>query len=170
MGGEMKLSILGVLILASWACNVQSQHHVHGQGSVFIVQENELWQVQFLLPASDILGFEHSPENKHQQYLVDQFEKNRTDFNNLVQFDSTCVQRNDSQSALASTGQDESPTKQHHDLEFIYLLECEQAISEMTFPILQQYHNLKSLHVQWSTQLGQGSKLITASAPQLQWR
>lgn len=55
-----------------------AQKHVHGQGQLLIAQEGEQWQFEFILPAADILGFEHSPETQAQKekllYVINKVE------------------------------------------------------------------------------------------------
>lgn len=48
---------------------VLAQKHVHGEGQLLIAQEDKQWQFQFVLPAADLLGFEHAPQTtaQHQQ-------------------------------------------------------------------------------------------------------
>ncbi|MEP4889508.1 MAG: DUF2796 domain-containing protein [Aliiglaciecola sp.] len=185
----MKLSVLGALIFVGWSTAVQSQQHIHGQGSVFIVQEDDLWQVQFILPASDILGFEHRPENQQQQQLLEQFEEKQKHFENLIKFDSQCTQRNDTHTAFElgeseheeehghqhkddHEGEDDhehADSHEHNDIDILYLIECADDVSQVSFPILNPSNNLQNLEVQWSTQAGQGSTMINANQRQLRW-
>ncbi|MFA3791109.1 DUF2796 domain-containing protein [Aliiglaciecola sp. SL4] len=173
----MKLSILGALIFVGWSTALQSQQHIHGQGSVFIVQEDDLWQVQFILPASDILGFENRPENQQQQQLFEQFEEKQKHFENLIKFDSKCTQRNNIHGAfeLGESEHDEEHGHQHksdhehNDIDILYLIECHDDVSQISFPILNPSNNLQNLEVQWSTQTGQGSTMIDANQRQLRW-
>jgi hypothetical protein len=51
---KFRLQIMGLLITATGVA--QSQDHVHGLGTVFIIQEDNQWQMQYVLPASDALG------------------------------------------------------------------------------------------------------------------
>ncbi|GAB2702516.1 DUF2796 domain-containing protein [Aliiglaciecola sp. 3_MG-2023] len=177
----MKSFILGILIFVSWTAAVHSQQHIHGQGSVFIAQENDLWQVQFVLPASDILGFEHSPENEQQRLIAEQFDQKQKHFENLIQFDVNCTQVNYSQSSL-EFGEDEhsdshelsdnhehSGEHEHSDIEILYLIECPDEVTQVSFPILNSSNNLQNLAVQWSIQTGQGSTLINPKRHQLKW-
>ena len=61
------------MILLSIACqNVLAQKHVHGQGQLLIAQDQQDWQFQFVLPAIDLLGFEHKPQSPQQiQHVSD---------------------------------------------------------------------------------------------------
>lgn len=52
--------------LVGIAMNVSAKPHLHGSGTLFIAQDDSLWQLQFVLPASDVVGFEHKPENERQ--------------------------------------------------------------------------------------------------------
>ena len=45
----------------------QHYHHSHGEGVLFVVHDQDKWQVKFILPAGDIFGFEHQPETAEQK-------------------------------------------------------------------------------------------------------
>lgn len=71
-----------LLLSALFSCcnQVAAQVHQHGQGQLFVSQENNDWHVQFILPAADVLGFEHAPENAQQEKtlhsLIERLDKN----------------------------------------------------------------------------------------------
>ena len=44
--------------------------HVHGAGSLFIAQDNNIWLFHNELPSADVFGFEHQPENDKQRDIV----------------------------------------------------------------------------------------------------
>ena len=70
---------------------VTAQEHVHGQGQMVIAQEDNNWHVQFILPAADVLGFEHAPENEAQQKTVQLFAKRLEANNAIIKFDLSCT-------------------------------------------------------------------------------
>jgi hypothetical protein len=47
-----------------------AQTHEHGKGTLFVAQDGTKWQLQFTLPAGDVLGFEHAPETAEQESIV----------------------------------------------------------------------------------------------------
>ena len=64
-----RIAILTATLSATVCCcfTTAAQVHQHGQGQLFISQESSDWHVQFILPAADVLGFEHAPENAQQE-------------------------------------------------------------------------------------------------------
>ena len=49
----------------------QHHHHSHGEGVLFVVHDQDKWQVKFILPAGNIFGFEHHTHHAHQDLEVE---------------------------------------------------------------------------------------------------
>jgi hypothetical protein len=49
---------------------VLAQKHVHGEGQLLIAQEQQRWQFHFILPAVNLLGFEHIPESAERKQIL----------------------------------------------------------------------------------------------------
>lgn len=77
-------------LLLSPCCLANSQAHVHGEGMLLIAQENKQWQMEFVLPAADLLGFEHLPENKDQQNRVNSLIENIENIQNVIKLPAQC--------------------------------------------------------------------------------
>lgn len=64
--------------------------HVHGQGQLLVVQEDLRWQFEFVLPAGDVLGFEHVPETAAQQQVVATFIERLSDSGQMMTLPRFC--------------------------------------------------------------------------------
>jgi hypothetical protein len=152
----------------------QSQEHVHGNGSIFIVQQGADWQVQFVLPASDALGFEHKPENQQQRDTLNEVQGTFVDINNLMRFDAKCMQKSYSDNLSefnaedAHFEQEDEHEKHHPNIEVSYAIQCSGDITSLSFPIFRKMHSLQKLDVQWSVNKGQGSAVIKNDGAELE--
>jgi hypothetical protein len=180
---KFRLQIMGLLIAATGVA--QSQDHVHGLGTVFIIQEDNQWQMQYVLPASDALGFEHMPENQQQRDALSQLQNTVVKIENLMRIDAKCQQdaystnldefADDSQREPhqqhehGSHKQDSQAEEEHHpNIELSYTIKCSDDIKSITFLIFDNMHSLQKLDVEWSINGGQGSAVVTNNASQLQ--
>lgn len=92
---RMNLKALITICLILLSTQVYSQHaHVHGQGKVLIAQDGDDWQLQFVLPAADVLGFEHVPETMEQKQAVESLSGKVGNVPNLVSIDGNCTVAN----------------------------------------------------------------------------
>ncbi|WP_414699402.1 ZrgA family zinc uptake protein [Paraglaciecola sp. 2405UD69-4] len=182
----MKLNKTLICLLLSGMGVANAQEHVHGAGSAFIVQDGKKWQVQFILPAFDALGFEHSPETEQQHTRLDNLGTILADINNLMQFKANCSQsefshnldefqnnEHDSHGEHHDRGSIESPNDDNHEheeheeehhqnIEVSYSLSCAKDVSVFAFPIFEQMPSVQKLQLQWSTNRGQGAEVLTA--------
>ena len=164
--------LLAGLVLSS---NVSAQAHQHGHGEVFVVQDDKQWQVQFTLPAADVFGFEHEPENDEQHAKVDaQLDKLEV-ANNVLVIPSQCeLLSYDLESPFIEhedhhdhhDEHEEGHGEEHHsDVELAVTLNCATPIEEINFKILNVLTSLEEIDVMWAVDKGQGSKEITQSDP-----
>jgi hypothetical protein len=184
---KLKLQIVGLLVAVVGVA--QSQEHVHGQGSVFIIQEDNQWKMQYVLPASDALGFEHVPENQQQRDALSQLQNTVVNIENLMRLDAKCQQDahstnlddfvEDSQSEdhrqhehsshKHGHKQDHHTEEVHHpNIKLSYTIKCSDHIKRISFSIFDNMHSLQKLDVEWSINGGQGSAVVTNNASQLQ--
>jgi hypothetical protein len=70
---------------------INAQTHVHGQGSLFIAQDNNAWQLQFTLPAADVFGFEYAPETEEQIKHVIKQKHLLSKVGNVINVPSECT-------------------------------------------------------------------------------
>jgi hypothetical protein len=184
-GMKLRLQIVGLLVgVVGFA---QSQEHVHGQGSVFIIQEGDQWQMQYVLPASDALGFEHVPENQQQRNALSQLQNTVVNIENLMRLDAKCQQdaystnldefAEASQSEHHDRHKHESHKHENHDnhteeehhpnIELTYTIRCTGDMKHISFSIFDNMYSLQKLNVEWSINGGQGSAVVTNNASQL---
>jgi len=180
---KLKLQIVGLLVAVVGVA--QSQEHVHGQGSVFIIQEGNKWQMQYVLPASDALGFEHVPENQQQRDALSQLQNTVMNIENLMRLDAKCQQdahstnldefadnsqsEDHQQHEHGSHKQDHHTEEAHHpNIKLSYTIKCSDHIKRISFSIFDNMHSLQKLDVEWSINSGQGSAVVTNNASQLQ--
>lgn len=157
-----------ILFFIAYVSCAQGQAHVHGQGTAFIVQADNEWQVQYTLPASDALGFEHMPENQEQQATLSLFKQSIEHFESLMQFDSQCVQDGYSHN-LSSLDTKEHEHHSHHDhtshldIEITYTIKCKNKVETINFSLFDKMQSLEKLEVQWSIENGQGFRTLSKS-------
>lgn len=170
---KLRLQLIGLLIGCSGMA--LAQEHVHGQGSVFIIQQDKYWQVQYVIPASDVLGFTHKPENQLQRTTLIQLTKVLSHYQHLMRFNKTCEQDSYSHNLLAFEVDNQSLQHEHHshdsqhsDLEVTYLIKCSDDIVSISFLVFHQFHRLDKLDVQWSTNRGQGKATVSSTSPLLE--
>lgn len=70
----VRVSLLSALVsIVSYSVYAEyRQHgaHVHGEGELLIVLENENLEMSFRIPAMDLIGFEHAARTKAQQESI----------------------------------------------------------------------------------------------------
>jgi hypothetical protein len=91
----------------------KAQGHLHGQGQLFVSQENNDWHVQFILPAADVIGFEHAPENEEQEKTVQTLAKRLTQNDAVVKLSGKCTLSEATHSLLAEHNEDHEPATGH---------------------------------------------------------
>ena len=145
---------------------VSHEHqHVHGEGQLLIVQQKKQWHVQLILPAVDVLGFEHSPETPEQIQRVAALNKRLAIIEQVIKFDNACVMEQ-SESRLPSANDDNHA---HQDIEVGYILLCESPIKKITLTVFEWVNSLQQIKVQWSHDKGQGMAKIEPNKPELVW-
>lgn len=192
---KFSLQIITMFVLATGVAH--SQEHVHGQGSVFIAQEGNLWQVQYVLPAADALGFEHKPENKQQRKTYTELTKSIKTYSYLMRLNAQCTQESYSHNLIDLKDDHHDKHDDHHDkhndhhdkhddhhdkheghdhddhqashkdVEVSYTLKCANSVSTISFDIFNKMKGLEKLEVQWSVNQGQGSAMSTPTSPVL---
>lgn len=156
------------LLLAgmSFSDSVSAQVHKHGHGQAFIAQENNQWVIELIMPAADILGFEHAAETKQQKETLSRFQDTVQTPENFVKLPVHCKPV----SVNISLPSDENGEHRHSELdhsnvELSFEYRCQSTIESISFPILKTYGSLASLSVEWITENGQGAQNITLAKP-----
>lgn len=155
--------------------------HVHGHGQLLVAQDENNWQLQFSIPAADLLGFEHAPENDEQMQQVHQIEKQISEYSNVFSVDGNCQLVSQEidfphHETHGSQHEDEQhPDGEHHDahhhedVTLAYQLSCGDDISEMTVTLFRIAPSLSALEVQWVNDKGQGMTDATPQSATVSW-
>ncbi|MDU0353733.1 DUF2796 domain-containing protein [Paraglaciecola aquimarina] len=179
--------------MAMFTSSVEAQEHVHGVGSAFVIQQGQTWQLQFILPASDALGFEHIPEDQQQRDRLAKLSQSFKRVENLMHFHSNSASKGCEQIAyrhnlhqfdngqLQQREHHQHEPEEHHEaehkephqelhpnVELSYTVECSKDPRLLSFPIFQQMHSLQKLEVQWSIDSGQGAVMLSPNMTQLE--
>ncbi|WP_158768379.1 DUF2796 domain-containing protein [Paraglaciecola sp. L1A13] len=182
----MMKNVLLLSALVSCCFTVAAQEHVHGQGQMFISQEDNNWHVQLILPAADVLGFEHAPENEAQQKTIQLFAKRLEDNNSIIELNPNCSLNEVTHSLnLAYLNNIETVHAQKHDEkhhehgdhnEFLhedvnveYRFACPAKVKKLTVTLFKGLVSLTSIRAQWITNISQGLAQLTPAEPDIAW-
>lgn len=174
-------SVLGAL----FSVNAFGQAHVHGEGQLLIAQQDNQWRFEFVLPAADVLGFEHRPENHEQEEKIASLIKSVDSYKDIMSLPKTCKNIETEHSLKADLhlhdhgeseheeehggehAHEKEHEKSHNDVNFSYILECGYSIKEIEIRIFNLAPSLSALEASWITQSSQGMSELSASAPTL---
>lgn len=162
-----------LLIGMSFSANISAQLHAHGQGQVLIAQQNNQWVIELILPAADILGFEHAPETQQQKEIIKQFTEFTQSPEKFVNLQANCehvglnlvLPSNEHDKHHEHSHEHKHEKENHGNVELSLEYRCHSQIKGITFPILKTYKSLASLSVEWITENGQGATNVTSSNP-----
>lgn len=176
----MFIRLLLVSIFLFYSQFIDSKPHQHGVGQAFIAQEDSQWLVNLVLPASDVLGFEHHPKSKEEILAFNAFKAQITEPGSLVKLNGNCKSANSklvspSVSDHHSQGHHHDHSESHHhdsssshlDLEIEFSFFCESDVTQVDFPVLAIYEHLDSIEVSWIINEGQGAKTLSSSFQKL---
>lgn len=143
----------------------QHHHHSHGEGVLFVVHDQDKWQVKFILPAGDILGFEHQPETAEQKQTIKQTLAQLANSQQLVTFNGECK---------LTQANFENPFEHHthhahQDLEVEYSFSCDKPVSKVTVTLFAWAEAISVIEAQWITEQAQGIAELTATKPYIEW-
>lgn len=179
-------NVLLLSALVSCCFTVSAQEHVHGQGQMFISQEDNNWHVQFILPATDVIGFEHAPENNAQQKTIQLFAKRLEDNNSIIEFQPNCALNEVTHSLyLAHLNNIETVHAQKHDEKYHehggrngffhedvnveYRFVCPDKVKKLTVTLFKGPMSLTSIRAHWITNTSQGIAPLTPAEPDIAW-
>lgn len=184
------VSALAICALTAGAFSVNlaiAQAHVHGEGQLLVAQEGNIWKLQFVLPAADVLGFEHKPETKAQREGVASLISSIESVSALVEPPAGCKLDTFAHSLeKAHKAKDEHGHKDkdehkhehehdhdgkhddehegHSDVDISYTFMCSKNLSSLQVNIFTIAPSLQSLDAQWIVESGQGASQLSANA------
>ena len=189
MGKYFLIGTIAALI----SLNANGQAHVHGEGQLLVAQENDKWRFEFMLPAADVLGFEHKPETVEQKAKVASFISSVEGYENVLSLPKSCSlvetehslsdiyerealhhdehdkhdEHHDEHDKHDEHHDDHEKENSHSDVNFAYILKCENSIESVSITLFDLAPSLSALEAQWITQSAQGVKEIDADDPTL---
>ena len=81
---------MSVVVALTSFSSVAADKHVHGHGELLIAKEGNEMQLQFSLPAADLLGFEHAPETKSERMQRVRIQNTLSKSQNVFTTDGAC--------------------------------------------------------------------------------
>ena len=134
------------------------QAHVHGEGQLLIAQENDNWRFEFTLPAADVLGFEHRPEDAQQQQKLNELTQTIETVEKIVTVPDYCkvtkVEHDLANQFANAKG------SAHVDVTFTYFMRCDKDLENVILQIFSVAGSLKAVRSQWITSRGQGASKL----------
>lgn len=172
---KVGLRFIGLYTLA-FAANAEM--HVHGQGQLLLAQDAEKWQLEFILPSGDILGFEHEPETLEQKNQLNAVSKRFYQTENIVELNGSCqlIQRHYEmpyQEHHEVGEHDESHTNEadeHSNIEVTYLFNCATSVTEVRLNVFNWATSLERINAKWFLEQGQGMAQVNRQHPLLEWQ
>jgi G3E family GTPase len=182
------MKYIGLMLVFLCVSSAAAQVHQHRSGQAFVVQQQQQWQVELILPAADVLGFEYAPSTDQEKQKVSEFEALANKAEQLVTLPNCQLTDTDVKIALGETvtdhkahhhkshqhdhhkdhdhsHHDNSEQEMHSDIELSYRFSCQQKPDSIAFPLFEQFSSLENLKVQWITEKGQGALSLTSSQP-----
>jgi hypothetical protein len=150
---------------------VLAQKHVHGEGQLLIAQEQQQWQFHFILPAVNLLGFEHIPESAEQKQILMNIVSKVEDADKMITLPASCnllsmshslvdFEANSSASAHSHVHQKEISADvkpAHADISITYIFNCKDKPDSAIARLFEWSTRLHILNTQWVTNGQQGS-------------
>ncbi|QJR81085.1 DUF2796 domain-containing protein [Alteromonas pelagimontana] len=152
---------------------VKAQGHVHGEGTMHIVQDNNNWSVEIALPAADVLGFEHVPETTQQQQTVRDFASKFATSDKVVALNGECTLE-DAHSSLPDHNEaqehgHEKVSHAHSDIALTYRFSCQSTVSGVKVNLFQWLPSLNHIELQWAVADGQGASNLSPPNSAVTW-
>lgn len=125
--------VVSLLVLAPW---LQAQSvHVHGQGQLQVSAEQDQLSILLVLPAMDVVGFEHAPSSPEQQAKVSEANARLASSKGIVLADTAAQCTVQSVKVDSLHGHDHD----HADFSVEYWFLCgkPQLLGQLSLPIFQ---------------------------------
>ena len=189
---KLRVSMALAIVLLFASTSGLARQHVHGQGQLLIAQQGKFWQLQLSLPAADALGFEHRPQTHQQQKKYQQLAMRLTENERIVILQPSCdLQRadtnmhadeNDTEHEAHHEHEHEdehehehdehsqhdehhSAHEDHQDLTANYVFLCHSEPNKVAITLFNDMPSLARIEVQWISDKGQGSQIVTPNEP-----
>ena len=148
-----------IAVMALFSAPSYAAVHQHGVGTLQVLQAGKDWQFVLQLPASDVLGFEHTPQTEAQLSAVAASRNTFDDFHALFTLDKKCsvvetVVEVPTILTAATTHEHEElshDNNTHEDFRAVYLLKCANGINTATFNGFAIWQALHTVNAHWVT-------------------
>ena len=167
------------LSLVSLSISTQAQTHSHGEGRLVLSQEENQWLAQFVLPASDIYGFEHAPETPEQELMITKRNKRLEQNDQVIHLGDQCKLNKVEFLSAHDEGEDEHHEHhddheheheiEHQDIELSYHFTCSSPVERASVQLFDWAQSLNRLEVLWLFEKGQGASEISSQKPFITW-
>lgn len=157
----------------------QEHVHVHGKGKLLISQQGSIWNLQFILPAKDVLGFEHEAETDEESATLLKMAKRLLAREEVVRLNGKCSLTDKSNSlseehaghheVLNSSHDHQDEEHEHHDVEVEYQFDCQSSVTQIEIKLFNSLDSLSQIEAQWITEQSQGMARLTRSQPFVEW-
>ncbi len=169
MSSNLKLfSILLFSVMSMLAIKVFAQAHIHGQGELLIAQEGTNWHISLVVPAGDILGFEHSPETEEQRQAINKLAGKLETNEKVFALNDECSLDKVNHNLKTQGEHHHDGEHGHHDVEVEYNFTCNSASIELSITLFDWITSIEKIQAQWVVQGGQGQKTLTPNQPTLE--
>jgi len=158
---------IGYVVLAASAYASQGAHsaHVHGEAQLNIAIDLNTIHLEFISPAYDIVGFEHSPNNPSQKNQIHQALEKLQNGSAMFIFtkDAGCSMTNSDVHSGLDHRQD------HSDFTARYTFTCTapDKLTSMDLELFKTFKGMETVHVQLITNSYQKGMEVHANAPQI---
>lgn len=148
--------------------------HVHSKAVLNIVFDGSTLFIEFVSPATNLLGFEHTPVNDEQKSVLQNAKQTLATADRLFYFSTTTCRTDNVEVKAPYMNQHEDKKHAHHgehaDFHASYTFKCEQAkdLKEITIKLFALFPGIHEIKTQWIFQGKQGAALLTADSNMLQ--
>jgi hypothetical protein len=163
---------------------LQAAPHVHGEAELTIAMEADRVQVQFMAPASDVVGFEHSATSPEQQQTLNNARDILSESTNVFVFtggECEISKINIDMSGLENTKHDahEHESTMAHDhqhahpnITATYDFNCRrlQQLSSLNMNVFDVFPTISRVNGMWVSEHLQGSKVLSIKDRQLRFK
>jgi hypothetical protein len=150
--------------------------HEHGVGSLNLVVDGNVVEIELESPVANIVGFEHAPKDAAERATLDRAVATLKDGERLFGFPAAAGCRLTESSVSSSllgeapAGEADHEHETHADLEADYRFECGDAarIGPVDVRLFEAFPATQRLRVQFATAKGQGGVELTAARPRIE--
>ncbi len=154
-----------------------AQAHIHGMGEVLIVEEDKRWQIEIIIPAIDILGFESkasSTEQISKLKSILNILRSSDDILKLPNFCRVISNNNNLESFMSQRNVDKKTHShslvhdshsQHSNVSIKIIAECEEQIDRIVIELFKIAQTIESLSTQYIIDGKQGFVELKPTEP-----